>query len=547
MTDRPLLGMPALSSGADSRVLLAALDLSGRTELWLRLLGAASDDWQCSTPPVAPETFEPPVVLPRVDGAWDLFCRGRDARAWRVQWKDGGWSEWHVVTGEVVRLVGLSAPAGEPLLFAVRPDGSVGSIWAGECDASWQSLGGSVVRLQAAGAERRRLLAACGTDGAVWVRTVGEELRVWSPWVSLGGSVPEATRLAATVRVDGTAEVYVLGHDRAVWTRAESAPGGPWEPWESLGGSATEIACTCGPGERRDLYVRGADGALWSRTRETDGGSWSPWQSLGGRVGTLAAATKPDGGSMVVSASPDSVLSALHRDIPHGEWSPWTNLTPWVEPGSSRGELASRFAVEWTDPGLRGTSCGPGSTLEETRAIRAVLPAILRGFGIRVLNDAGCGDRTWICEVDLSGVDYLGYDLRAWPGGSELPFELRDVVHEPLRPCDLILCRDVLFHLPNPLVMRALRNFAASSRYLLTTSMDRYRHRDVWHPLDNLGRHTWSHPGESGYSPLNLEAAPFRFPPPLLAIPERSQQDRFVGLWDLHAIPGIAGSIPLQK
>jgi hypothetical protein len=185
--------------------------------------------------------------------------------------------------------------------------------------------------------------------------------------------------------------------------------------------------------------------------------------------------------------------------------------------------------VEWSDPVTDGTWCGPGSTESATANVRRALPALLRGLGVRTLNDAGCGDCSWISRVDLSGIDYLGYDLRDWPGRPDLPFRRADVVHDRLRPCDLILCREVLFHLPNALGMKALENFARSGRYLLTTSMR-------GGPGDNRRRHRWEGPGDAGYSPLDLEAPPFNLPPPLLTIPEPAHSNRFLGLWDLREL-----------
>ena len=66
---------------------------------------------------------------------------------------------------------------------------------------------------------------------------------------------------------------------------------------------------------------------------------------------------------------------------------------------------------------LRGTwggtesASGPGSSVEETRVLRRVLPDILRDMSVRSMLDIPCGDFHWMQHVDLSGVDYVGADV----------------------------------------------------------------------------------------------------------------------------------------
>jgi hypothetical protein len=47
-----------------------------------------------------------------------------------------------------------------------------------------------------------------------------------------------------------------------------------------------------------------------------------------------------------------------------------------------------------------------------------------------------------------------------------------DIVKEYMRPCDLIICRDVFIHLPNDMIIEALGRFRHTGKYLLSTTYD---------------------------------------------------------------------------
>lgn len=179
------------------------------------------------------------------------------------------------------------------------------------------------------------------------------------------------------------------------------------------------------------------------------------------------------------------------------------------------------------------TVCGWGSSREHTETIRLTLPRILRDFGCRTMNDAGCGDLAWIQHVDLSDVDYVGYDAferDSWPAlrADGFKLEIADIVSDQLRDADLVLCRDVFIHLPNSMVLDALELFRSSARYLLTTSY-------VADPtvagcdFDNAARLA----GPSLlHAKLDLALAPFNLGEPILRIPENSP-NKYTGLWCL--------------
>ncbi|MFL5386798.1 MAG: methyltransferase domain-containing protein [Longimicrobiaceae bacterium] len=181
---------------------------------------------------------------------------------------------------------------------------------------------------------------------------------------------------------------------------------------------------------------------------------------------------------------------------------------------------------------------GPGSSLAQTRELRAALPVLLAELGVRSLLDAGCGDHNWMKELVLDGVEYVGVDVqrdqvdenRRRHGGSGRRFEAADILGGALPAADLIFCRDCLVHLSHAEVVLALRNFKRSgARWLLTTTFTRPRpNHDT-----SLGR----------WRPLNLQLAPFGFPAPLRVIVEGCSEDggawpdKSLALWSLDALP----------
>jgi hypothetical protein len=181
---------------------------------------------------------------------------------------------------------------------------------------------------------------------------------------------------------------------------------------------------------------------------------------------------------------------------------------------------------------------GPGSTRARGSDFQEDLVALLQGRNIRSIVDAPCGDFNWMRAV-LAGldVDYTGIDIveeliarnAREHAGVNRRFVHADMTRDDLPAADLLICRDGLVHLSFADAKAAIRNFRRSgSRYLLaTTFVGRARNADV---------------PTGGWRVLNLEAAPFRFPPPLALVDERCThtggiyRDKRLALWDLAAL-----------
>lgn len=176
---------------------------------------------------------------------------------------------------------------------------------------------------------------------------------------------------------------------------------------------------------------------------------------------------------------------------------------------------------------------GPGSTLSSTRAIRRLLPIILRDIGARTFLDAPCGDFNWMKTVDMNGVIYTGGDivqslillLQASHAEPTRRFQILDIVNDPVPTVDLWMCRECLMHLPTKDVVSVLRNFHRSeTRYFLTTSFD----------LTTINEDLPS----PGFRPLNLRIDPINLPEPILRFDDfvAPAQPRIMGLWSREQV-----------
>ena len=206
--------------------------------------------------------------------------------------------------------------------------------------------------------------------------------------------------------------------------------------------------------------------------------------------------------------------------------------------------LAERFARIystnlWSDPESRS---GVGSTLDSTRTLRAELPTALRRLEARVLLDVPCGDFTWMEQVDLSGIEYIGGDIvpliaeqnhRLHSRASRRFMQL-DLTRDVLPNADVLLCRDCLVHLSYGNIRVVLANIARSNiRFVLMTSFP--------------GRRDNYDVADGDWRALDLQAPPFSFPEARLAIVENCEEeggsyaDKSLLAWRVDDLPALDG------
>lgn len=180
---------------------------------------------------------------------------------------------------------------------------------------------------------------------------------------------------------------------------------------------------------------------------------------------------------------------------------------------------------------------GTGSDIIQTRTIRKEFTSVCREYRIASILDIPCGDFHWMQHFDFGHIDYTGADIvkeviqrnAEKNGKNGVRFMNVNLLTDQLPTVDLIFCRDCLVHFSFEDIFRSLANVCESrSKFMLTTTFTGHR--------DNHDIAT----GE--WRTLNLERAPFGFPPPLNVINEGCTEadgifsDKSLGLWRLTDI-----------
>jgi SAM-dependent methyltransferase len=198
---------------------------------------------------------------------------------------------------------------------------------------------------------------------------------------------------------------------------------------------------------------------------------------------------------------------------------------------AARFEAIYRNAA-WRPPGSSGSLSGIGSEIENTASIRAQLPRILESLRTHRLLDVGCGDFTWMKELDLP-CDYIGVDIvasvietnRALYESPARKFYLLDATVDPLPDADTVICREMLFHLSFDDVSRFLANIKKSrAKYLIATN--------------DTSTEMNSDIISGDFRLLNLLRRPFSFPPPMMSIDDDAiDPGRMLSVWRVDALP----------
>lgn len=185
----------------------------------------------------------------------------------------------------------------------------------------------------------------------------------------------------------------------------------------------------------------------------------------------------------------------------------------------------------WND---KDSVSGAGSNLKATEAIRLALPPLFDELHIESIIDIPCGDFFWFKEMDLPYIMYIGVDIvpeliafcnEKYRDENHI-FLVGDATKRVVPPANLIFCRDMLGHLSNEDVRKALKNFRASeARYLMATT---FPGRD---PNVDIETGQWR--------PIDLEALRYGLGPAMMLIDEKCTDgngkftDKMLGLWEL--------------
>ena len=155
-------------------------------------------------------------------------------------------------------------------------------------------------------------------------------------------------------------------------------------------------------------------------------------------------------------------------------------------------DIQSRFEKIYKGKlwGDAGSVSGPGSTLENTIAIRKELPLIFKKLEIKTVLDAPCGDFAWMQKiVRESNIKYIGgdivdemiQDLNKKYADKNTSFIHLDITESALPNADILICRDVLFHLSYKNITKFFNNLKRSDfKYIaITNNIGNYVNRDI--------------------------------------------------------------------
>lgn len=219
-----------------------------------------------------------------------------------------------------------------------------------------------------------------------------------------------------------------------------------------------------------------------------------------------------------VSQAPKLCWHGDKRIVPHAIKK---RLRRLVEPETA--VFSRMYKGNWW--GDRESVSGAGSSLDQTKAVREILPQILIDHNVGKILDLPCGDFNWMRTLSLPVDSYVGADVvpdiiranQASYGGPKREFRVLDITRSELPRADLLLCRDCLMHLSYPLISRAITQILRSEiTYLLTTSYLEGANKCI----------------ETGsWFPINLTAEPFRFPAPLLEFQDGPDVSHRLALW----------------
>lgn len=157
---------------------------------------------------------------------------------------------------------------------------------------------------------------------------------------------------------------------------------------------------------------------------------------------------------------------------------------------------------------------------------------LLSDYNITSINDVACGYfANYMAKLDFSDITYNGFDIvgeTIKTNKKDFPhvnFHEKDIVTDELPYADLVVARDIFFHLNNNCLSRVLENiYKSKSKYLLAT-----HHRQIEHNHDM--------DGIVGYRCVNLELEPFNVGDPIEThiepAPGGGFSNRHLSLWEL--------------
>lgn len=151
----------------------------------------------------------------------------------------------------------------------------------------------------------------------------------------------------------------------------------------------------------------------------------------------------------------------------------------------------------WNNGNSSVPKSGPGSALGNTLGVISFLDKFVDENKIESVRDIGCGDLTWIQKTNFfknKNIVYQGFDIvpsvisenkKNFP---DKIFEIVDAVNDTqiikATKSDLLIIRDVIFHMTNAEILRLFGNIKNTFKYICITSSFTNKNSDTfnqWH------------------------------------------------------------------
>lgn len=143
-----------------------------------------------------------------------------------------------------------------------------------------------------------------------------------------------------------------------------------------------------------------------------------------------------------------------------------------------------------------GNGSGSGSDENLCRDYVAFLQEFFRTHNITSIVDAGCGDWQFSKNIDFSGISYQGFDVASFVieannakyRKDNITFTHYDGDFSKLPSADLLICKDVLQHLPNAKIQEFLTILPRYKFALITNDIGENLNTEIlptqWRLLD---------------------------------------------------------------
>ena len=128
-----------------------------------------------------------------------------------------------------------------------------------------------------------------------------------------------------------------------------------------------------------------------------------------------------------------------------------------------------------------GYGSGSGSNENLCKGYVQFLQQFFIKYNIHSIVDIGCGDWQFSKNINFDGITYKGYDVASFVVNRNLAKYKKsniDFIHyngdfSVLPKADLAICKDVLMHLPNHLIMKFIDNLSKYKYVLIANSIGR--------------------------------------------------------------------------